>query len=169
MGPYYSELGNILAAVDLDEEGMLNVCFQMDGSVVSMNNVHVLQSGHVRVKELFENLEAFKVISRFVIAANKTRVAEDNPPLESIVELAGGHGLLSVLLAYRFPQLQVVCYDLLKRYDNYCTAILLLLYFLTLYGLSILCSKTYDAFIRAFETKGVPRPDKSLVLPNMRF
>ena len=141
MGPHFPELGNILAAVDLDDEG------------------------HLRVKELFENIEAFKVISRFIIAANRTLLAssltahdstntslrtnnassiEPSTRLDSIVELAGGHGLLSVLLAYRFPQLQVTCYDLLKR-------------------------PTFEAFIRAFETHGLKRPGLETVLPNIEF
>lgn len=120
MGPYYTELGNILAAVDLDEEG------------------------HLRVKELFENIEAFKAISRFILATNRTRNSIQLEPLQNVVELAGGHGLLSVLLAYRFPQLNIACYDLLKR-------------------------PTFEAFLRAFETLGIPRPGKQRVLPNIQF
>ena len=120
MGPYYTELGNILAAVDLDDQG------------------------HLRVKELFENIEAFKSISRFILATNRTRNSLQLEPLQNVVELAGGHGLLSVLLAYRFPQLNIACYDLLKR-------------------------PTFGAFLRAFETHGIPRPGKEHVLPNIQF
>lgn len=120
MGPYYTELGNILAAADLDDEG------------------------HVRVKELFESVEAFKVTSRFILAANRTRNTCNQSPIQNVVELAGGHGLLSVLLAYRFPQLNVSCYDLLQR-------------------------PTFEAFIRSFENHGIPRPGNDRVVPNIKF
>jgi hypothetical protein len=113
---YYSELASILAAVDNDE------------------------FGHIRIKELFESLESYKVISNFVIAASKTSKA----PPQSIVELACGHGLVGCLLAYRFHNLTVHLYDLHKR-------------------------PTYDAFLRAFEAKGFCRPGATSVLPNIQF
>jgi len=113
---YYSELASIIAAVDNDE------------------------FGHIRVKELFESLESYKVISNFVIAASKTL---KSPP-KSIVELASGHGLVGCLLAYRFHNLKVHLYDLHKR-------------------------PTYDAFLRAWEAKGFCRPGATSVLPNIQF
>jgi hypothetical protein len=117
---YYSELANILAAADQDIEG------------------------HLRVKELFESLESFKVLANFIIAAQRTAEKNNYPPIESIVELACGHGLVGALLAYRFPKLQVHLYDLMKR-------------------------PTFEAFLRAFETHGFKHPGFETVLPNIQF
>lgn len=44
-----------------------------------------------------------------MVAANKTR------PVDSIFELASGHSLVSLLLAYRFQSLPVHAYDLQRR------------------------------------------------------
>ena len=112
---YYTELAGILAAVDNDE------------------------FGHLRIKEVFESLESYKVIANFIIAATKT----GNPPT-SIVELACGHGLVGCLLAYRFHNLSVHLYDLHQR-------------------------PTFDAFLRAFESRGCKRPNALQVLPNIVF
>lgn len=172
--------------------------------------------GHLRVKEVFESIEAYKVLCNFVIASQRTYADMTSMPslqqsndndlhspiladidninniedltanvvetpmnclstspiicdlpiqdnnsvsgikesgngillpvrgVESIVELACGHGLVGVLLAYRFPYLQVHLYDLFKR-------------------------PTYDAFIRAFEEVGLKRPGEDKVLPNIVF
>ena len=96
---YYTEIATVMAQADSDEQG------------------------HLRVKEVFESFEAFKIISSFVIATRKSATSQ---PLKSIVELACGHGLVGVLLAYRFPDLEVHLFDIHKR-------------------------PTYEAFIRAFE------------------
>lgn len=151
---YYPEIASIMAAVDLDE------------------------LGHLRVKEVFESFETFKVVANFIIASQRTfrqceqdseaaATATDIPPtsgeestaslssndtenghnqdrIESIVELACGHGLIGVLLAYRFPQLQVHLYDLHQR-------------------------PTFNAFLRAFETHGIKRSGEEKVLPNIQF
>jgi hypothetical protein len=91
---------------------------------------------------------------------------EETPGLEEgvrvIYDLACGHGLLGCLLAYRFPQLRVVCVDLERR-------------------------KGFDAFLAAFEALGeaskTPPPQigtaesdtaapvgvGSRVLPNLEF
>ena len=58
---YYNELATIIYSIDSEV------------------------NGYIRVKELFESLEAYKVIAAFVVAANKTR------PVDGIVELASGH------------------------------------------------------------------------------
>lgn len=112
---YYTELSTVFAAIDNDE------------------------FGHLRIKEVFESLESYKVIANFIIAASKTSSAP-----KSIVELACGHGLVGCLLAYRFHNLSVHLYDLKKR-------------------------PTFDAFIRAFESKGCKRPNADKVLPNIFF
>lgn len=118
---YFPELASILVAADVDDDG------------------------HVRVKELFESLESYKVIANFIIAAQRTGVQNNYPPIERIVEVAAGHGLVGILLAYRFRKLNVHLYDLEKR-------------------------PTYEAFLRAFELKGVKLlPDDEKVLPNVFF
>ena len=117
---YYPELATILTAVDSDEEG------------------------HVRVKELFESLESYKIISNFIVAAQRTAEKNGLPKVERIVELACGHGLVGVLLAYRFRNLDVHLYDLEKR-------------------------KTFEAFLRAFSDKGVRHPGDDEVLQNVFF
>ena len=118
---YYPELAAIMVAADEDEYG------------------------HVRVKELFESLESYKVISNFIIAAQRTGTQNGYPPIERIVEVACGHGLVGILLAYRFRNLEVHLYDLYKR-------------------------PTFEAFLRAFESKGIKlyKEDK-MVLPNIKF
>jgi tRNA1(Val) A37 N6-methylase TrmN6 len=87
----YKELATIIAAISLNE------------------------NGHIRVKELFESFEAFKFISNYIVTAQRTRKTLNQPPLNSIIELACGHGLVGLLLAYRFPNLKVHLYDLKQR------------------------------------------------------
>ena len=62
--------------------------------------------------------------------------------VEKIVEFACGHGLVGILLAYRFPNLQVYLYDLQQR-------------------------PTYTAFLESFEAHGFRRPGETKVLPNV--
>jgi hypothetical protein len=117
---YYSEMASIMEAVDSDEHG------------------------HLRVKEVFESFETYRKISSFITDAQKTLKSIDAPPIQSIVELACGHGLVGTLLAYRFHNLSIHLYDLHKR-------------------------PTFDAFLRAFESRGICRPGQSQVLPNIVF
>lgn len=101
--------------------------------------------GHVRVKELFESFESYKVIANFIIAAQRTGQKYGYPPIERVVEVACGHGLVGILLAYRFRKLNFHLYDLEKR-------------------------PTFDAFLRAFESKGVKMyASDEKVLPNIHF
>ncbi|MHC4983765.1 MAG: methyltransferase [Planctomycetota bacterium] len=70
---------------------------------------------HLRVKELFETLESYKRIGQAIY--EQWRAGN----VEVIYDFACGHGLLGLLLAYRFPKLRVVCVDLERRpaFDNY--------------------------------------------------
>ena len=118
---HYPELAAIMVAVDEDDYG------------------------HVRVKELFESLESYKVVANFIIAAQRTGIQNGYPPIERIVEVACGHGLVGILLAYRFRNLEVHLYDLEKR-------------------------PTFEAFLRAFESKGIKLyKEDEKVLPNIKF
>jgi len=64
---------------------------------------------YLRVKELFETVEAYKRIGQAIYEQWR----EGN--VEVIYDFACGHGLLGVLLAYRFHKLRVVCVDLERR------------------------------------------------------
>jgi hypothetical protein len=70
---------------------------------------------HLRVKELFETLALYTRVGQAIY--EQWRVGN----VETIYEFACGHGLLGVLLAYRFPKLPVICIDLEKRpaFDHY--------------------------------------------------
>lgn len=60
----------------------------------------------LRLKEVLESLECFRHIASF--AAPLIRAGK----LTKFYDLCGGHGLLSVFLAFRFPHTQIVCVDL---------------------------------------------------------
>jgi hypothetical protein len=105
--------------------------------------------GFVRIKELFESFEAYRQAANFIIAAEKKNA------VPRIVELGAGHGLVGLLLAYRFPNMEVLMFDRQRR------------------GI-------FDVFLRAFEAKGHVSPalsrweaepefTGSKVLPNVRF
>ena len=70
---------------------------------------------YLRVKELFETVEAYKRIGQAIY--EQWRAGH----VETIYDFACGHGLLGILLAYRFPKLRVVCVDLERRpaFDHY--------------------------------------------------
>ncbi len=73
---------------------------------------------HLRVKELFETVEAYKRIGQAVY--EQWRAGK----VACVYDLACGHGLLGLLLAFRFPKLHVVCVDLERRpaFDHYLAA-----------------------------------------------
>jgi len=64
---------------------------------------------YLRVKELFETMEAYKRIGQAVY--EQWRAGN----VETVYDFACGHGLLGILLAHRFSRLQVVCVDLQRR------------------------------------------------------
>jgi hypothetical protein len=86
-GKHYPELPAILHEVDASGSGR-----------------------YLRVKELFESFEAFKILSSVVLTAE-----QQGRPVPAIWDLACGHGLVGILLAYRFPRKKVVCVDLERR------------------------------------------------------
>ena len=65
----------------------------------------------MRVKELCESIEAYAVIEAFLV----TCTSDGSREITSIADLACGHGLVGVLLAYRFPHKRVFCVDLIRR------------------------------------------------------
>jgi len=70
---------------------------------------------YLRVKELFETIEAYKRIGQAIY--EQWRAGN----VETIYDFACGHGLLGVLLAHRFHKFNVVCVDLERRpaFDHY--------------------------------------------------
>jgi SAM-dependent methyltransferase len=63
----------------------------------------------LRVKELFESFEAFKMIENFMVGAKKWR------EIKSVFDVGCGHGLVGMLIAYRFPKMTVVGVDVAVR------------------------------------------------------
>ena len=80
----------------------------------------------LRVKELFETMETFRLIHRqlSIILARASKRQRAHESIKHVYDLACGHGLLGVLVAQRFPSLRVVCVDLVKReaFDHYLEA-----------------------------------------------
>lgn len=78
-------------------------------------------AGHLRVKEIFETVEVWKKVVSHLQRCNETRKSQNLEAVSRIYDIASGHGLLAVLLAYRFPQVQVVAVDREKRmgFDHY--------------------------------------------------
>jgi hypothetical protein len=70
---------------------------------------------YLRVKELFETVEAYKLIGQAIYEQWRMGI------IETIYDFACGHGLLGILLAHRFPKLRIVCVDLNRRpaFDHY--------------------------------------------------
>jgi hypothetical protein len=65
---------------------------------------------YLRVKELFESLETFKLTSSIILMAQS-----NNKTIDTVYDLACGHGLVGILLAYRFPKKKIMCVDLEAR------------------------------------------------------
>ena len=71
-------------------------------------DVHFPQ--YCRVKELFESFEASQLVAAQLLTAQR-----QGRPIDAVYDLACGHGLVGLLLAYRFPRKRVVCVDLERR------------------------------------------------------
>ena len=93
----------------------------------------------VRAKELVESLEAYAVVEAFVSAMGRRGRAVD-----VIADVACGHGLVGILLAYRFPRVAVVCCDLEER-------------------------ESYRAMVEAFRREGAKLDGWAAPLQNLEF
>lgn len=95
-----------------------------------LDDVAVRHPKHLRVKELFETVEACKhagaqIASMKGAASSSARASVETVVFpSSIYDIACGHGLAGVLMAYRFPKLQVTCVDRKRRpcFDSYLEA-----------------------------------------------
>lgn len=112
-----------------DGDGEVATCLQAAA--------HACPDG-LRVKELLETFEAYYDVAAFAHDAGKGK------PIDTIFDLACGHGMLGVLLAYRFPQRQVVCVDLVKR-------------------------PIFEALVGAFQEHGEAGAGEARALSNLRF
>lgn len=84
------------------------------------HHVSLSSPRYLRVKELFETLEAFKIVSGIIVMAQDKNHSnnigqEKGTTIDTIYDLACGHGLLGILLAYRFPTKKIICVDLEAR------------------------------------------------------
>ena len=93
----------------------LSTHFKEVAQIMYYVDTHPKARSSLRVKEIFESIEAFNLIENFIITAQKTRKSLGQPPMDQIVEVAAGHGLVGMLLAYRFSTMNVSLYDLFKR------------------------------------------------------
>eukprot|EP00536_Pseudo-nitzschia_multiseries_P003895 jgi/Psemu1/284716/fgenesh1_pg.62_\ len=141
------------------------------------HHVSVRHPQYMRVKELLENLEAFKIVGKIVLLSeqrqrqpppprssngnsngngngnarsyaskghDKTDSSNQQKTIDVIYDLACGHGLLGILLAYRFATKRVVCVDLEER-------------------------KSFFAFREAFVAEGEACPDHPDILSNLEY
>lgn len=76
-----------------------------------LHHVSLHSPQYLRVKELFETCESFKLIGDIIV--------KDADKIDTIYDLACGHALLGTLLAYRFPRKKVVCVDLVERDSHF--------------------------------------------------
>eukprot|EP00040_Diaphanoeca_grandis_P029112 m.169611 g.169611 ORF g.169611 m.169611 type:complete len:368 (-) comp31577_c0_seq1:190-1293(-) len=93
---------------------------------------------HLRVKEFFETLETALQVGNEIRTQLKTNT------IACVYDMACGHGLLGILLAYRFSTLAIVCVDTERR-------------------------ECFDTYIEAFGEHGVLAVGESKLLENLSF
>ena len=95
-----------------------------DEVIDSLRHVWTNHPKSLRVKEMFETLEAFRLIEKqlSLLMARRREVQKEggitsspSKQVTTIYDLACGHGLLGVVLAYRFADVRVVCVDMERR------------------------------------------------------
>ena len=70
--------------------------------VASFKHIWTNHPKSLRVKELFETIESFRLIEKQIAGVNAAAKKSGSKRIDTIYDLACGHGLLGVLLAYRF-------------------------------------------------------------------
>ena len=93
-----------------------------DEVIGALRHVWTNHPKSLRVKEMFETLEAFRLIEKQIsLLMARRREEQKADQLTTIYDLACGHGLLGVVLAYRFADVRVVCVDMERRtcFDHY--------------------------------------------------
>lgn len=100
---------------------------------------------NLRVKELIETVEACVHAGSAINAAiDAARRDAARPAPTAVYDVACGHGLGAVLLAYRFAKLKVVAVDTFRR-------------------------PCFDAFVAAFVEHCTPAAHEAVVLENLEF
>lgn len=114
-----------------------------DEVIGALRQVRTDHPKSLRVKELIETVESFKLISKQI---SHIHARDGEASVQSVYDLACGHGLLGVLLAYRFSNLQVICVDLERR-------------------------NCFDHYVEAFRKHGEPDTDRgeTVALSNLDF
>jgi hypothetical protein len=90
------------------------------------------------------SFETYRIIENLIVSAQRTCLKTNSAPIDRVVEIACGHGLVSLLLAYRFPNIHFILYDLEKRIS-------------------------YELYIKYFEKYGQKLKSNTSVLPNIEF
>ena len=89
----------------------------------ALKHVWTTHPKSLRVKEMFETLEAFRLIEKQIslLMARRREDQQEENQVTTIYDLACGHGLLGVVLAYRFADVRLVCVDMERRncFDHY--------------------------------------------------
>ena len=70
-----------------------------------------LAGKYTRVKEIVESVEAFKVVVSFVATCERTGARQ----VRKFFDLACGHGLVGIMLAYAYPDRAVMACDRKRR------------------------------------------------------
>lgn len=88
--------------------------------VSALRHVWSNHPNSLRIKELLETLETFQLIEQQIARVRRKQFEA----VRTVWDLACGHGLLGVILAYRFADLTVMCVDLERRpcFDHYVDA-----------------------------------------------
>eukprot|EP00936_MAST-01D_sp_MAST-1D-sp1_P001718 g1718.t1 len=130
----------MVAALDEEQKALLcaYVAYRNPHSPELMDIIeHIVRTEptHLRLKELFESMEACRKIATFIVDLQKKGAG-----LTTIYDLASGHGLVGILLAYRFPRLSIICADRKRR-------------------------AAFDTALAAFEACGEPPPPSRAAKP----
>ena len=88
---------------------------ELAGIILTMEK---LAPEYIRVKEVIDSVEAFKVIVGYLNTAEQSA----KKLFDEFFDLACGHGLVGVLLAYNFPQRTVRSFDWQRRKSFYAFA-----------------------------------------------
>ncbi|EKX41854.1 hypothetical protein GUITHDRAFT_141611 [Guillardia theta CCMP2712] len=82
---------------------------EFEEAVEAFDRAHLLEPKVCRVKEIIESIEMYKFVRDFLLSLQHRK------HIDRVLDVACGHGLVGILLARRFPSLQVTSLDLVAR------------------------------------------------------
>ena len=92
--------------------------------------VAAVDDRYLRVKEILESAEVYRLAHKAIWAAgyeqpSRAQSSQELLAIDTVYDVACGHGLVGLLLAYRFRALQVVSVDLVHRpaFDAWASAL----------------------------------------------